>query len=154
MKLGVLLRDLGPTQLAFHFIQNANRWLVDHPRDDIIAFVERHIQPVIRPNFAQMPLLEAYQYDGVVIATNLATAAKLAHFPGPSARAFYSWDLEWLRLQQKEFRPLADIYRAKELQVITRSVDHALVLANAWNRSVAGIVDYFDIQKLVDITCS
>lgn len=151
MKLGIALGNLGASQLSYFLIRNLNKFLSERPDFDPIVFYEEMAKPCLTPAFACMQMVEAWGYDGPVIATSLSTASKLLQFPGPKAKFFYVWDVEWVRFANKPFRPLADVYGASPLKLIARSESHAKLLARCWNKPVEGVVDDFDMTQLFNI---
>lgn len=151
MKLGFCVRDLGPSQLSYCLVKNANALLRDRPTLDIIAFFETPTPACLPANFAQMPLSEGWGYDGVMVATTFGTAKKLLSFPGPLAKCFYVWDLEWTRGSGKSYEEQAAVYRHKDLRLLARGPDHSLVIEQCWNRPVAGLVPDVDLHSLLAI---
>lgn len=147
MKLGVIVDNLGPNQLAYNVIKAGNFL----KGCDYIVFYENFLKPCIPTNFATMQMFEAWGYDGTMIATNLSSASQLSNFPLVKHRYFYIWDLEWLRMKEKHFRPLAEVYRNPNLILIARSENHKNVIETCWNVKVAGIVDDFEMSQLYEV---
>lgn len=150
MKLGILINNLGPTQMAYRFISQTNALMHERFDIDIIAFYENITRHCMLPLFGCMQLNEAWGYNGPLIATDLTTARKLIKFPGTKNKYFYVWDLEWLRLRRKNFTELYNIYGSKKLKLLARSASHAQLIANCWNREVPTIVDDFNINKIIE----
>jgi hypothetical protein len=152
MKLGILLNNLGPNQLAYTAIRN-NNFYVDRAQDfDCILFYENYVRPCLPMNFASMQVFEAYGYDGTLVATSLSSAHKALECYASKKKFFYVWDLEWMRLQQfKQFRDLHNIYANKELTLIARSQQHKDVIEDSWNVNVAGVVDNFDMRQMAEV---
>lgn len=148
MKLGVLVRDLGPSQFNYYCIRNANVALKSGKVADFVAFYENLTKPCLTPNFAIMQAAEAWGYDGVLVATTLSTAEKLIRFPSAQRKLFYVWDLEWLRMGQKSYRALQAVYGHSRLRLLARSAEHARLIGEVWNREAA-IVDDFDLPALL-----
>lgn len=135
-KLAVLVNKLSSSQLAFYFILNGNRFIDENPKCDLIGMYEVQSKACINPNFAIMPSAELYSFDGVAVATNMSTAAKLLRCPSPCRKYFYVWDVEYLRIPGISYGTLRALYGSKELNLCARSEDHARVLRNAFNRDV------------------
>lgn len=146
MKIGVLLNNLGPSQLAYSVIRNGAK-AVDHGLD-LMAFYERQAAPCLPLHIASMHIAEAYGYDGVLIATDLSTAAKLRTFPSATQKIFYVWDVEWTRRQYMT-SVLQKIYREPSFKILARSADLALAISQAWNVNIHGIVRDFNLNELI-----
>ena len=101
----------------------------------------------MNPNFAIMQSSEAFAFDGTLVATTLNTASKLLKFPSAKEKYFYVWDLEWMRLKNKSFDGLSQVYGSKELNLIARSEEHKWAIESAWNNSVKDIIPNFDMNK-------
>ena len=148
-KLGFAVNNLGASHLAYCLLRNIKSFMEERYDTDIIVFYENLVPPCIPPSCAVMQIHEAFGYDGTLVATSLSTAEKLLRFPGPKARAFYVWDLEWLRMPQKSFEELRSVYGNPELTLLARSLDHAEILADVWNRPVEAIVEDFDLKTIL-----
>ncbi len=151
MKIGVALDSLGPTQLNYFLIANTNRLMAERCDVDLIAFYMTLARPCLPMNFASMQLVEAYGFDGTIIATSLLTADKILKFPGPKRKLFYVWDLEWLRINDKSYSTLRSIYANQKLAIIARSQEHKRVLEECWNINVAHVVDDFNIEAICQL---
>jgi hypothetical protein len=151
VKLGIVVNNLGPSQMNFDIIRQTNGFLSASALADVIVFYENLQRPCLPMSFACMQVAEAWGFDGALIATNLSTAEKVLRCPSSRKRLFYLWDLEWLRLQQKHYRSLQATYAHPDLTLITRNEDHKKVVENAWNVRVAATIDDFDIASLMKI---
>jgi len=104
IKIGVVLKDFGPSQLAYEFLSQTNKLLRE--RFDIApyGFFENLGKPVISPNFSLMNLTEAYGFDGILITTSAYQTFQTINYPGPKRHIFYSYDLDFLSQKgQAEF---------------------------------------------------
>lgn len=153
MRFGIAVPDLQPSQLSYLIITKLNAWIKEHPNDDIIVFVENIEKHCLPAAFAVMDISEIWGYNNPVVATTVSTAEKVLNCPSVTKKIFYCWDLEWIRLTQKNFEPLSAIYGNGEFQIITRSIDHSIVFQQCWNREVAHVCDDFDIQQIGDVLC-
>lgn len=150
-KFGFLVSYLGGSQLAYNLITSANKMLTEDYRTDIVAFISNPVRAWIQPSFAVMNINEAFDFDGVVFATDLNTAGKALRFPGASRRYFYVWDLEWIRgTKMFTFEEFQAIYTDPRIGLIARNRDHADVIEQCWNRAPAAIVPNCDVAGLVD----
>ncbi len=147
-KLAFIVDNLGPNELAHYLITSGNACLQANTDVDLVAFVHNFIPTCGEPRFAYMNVSEAYGYDGSLIATNLQTADKILNFPGPSRRLFYVWDLEWMRLPNRNYDMFASVYKNCRLELFCRSKQHQFFIRNAWNRE-AKIVEYCNIEDFL-----
>lgn len=149
-KIGVLVNNVGATQLAFYLIKSGNKFVESINQDLTLFFYE--ISPeCIRPNFAVMNLAEAYNYDGILIATDANSASRIIEFPGTINKFFYVWDLEWIRMRNKEFENLSTIYNNHKLPLIARSQNHYDILKKIWKEPI-GICEDANVEELFKIT--
>ncbi len=140
--VGVLVRDLGPSELSWR--------LLGHARAQPLVFFQEHlVLPVMPPGGPVVAVAEAWGYKGPLVATTFSTAAKLAGFPGRAKRAYYLWDLEWLRFGPTDYRMMAAVYRDQRLPIVCRHPEHARVVECVWNRPVAGVVADADPAGIV-----
>ena len=152
MKLGIALSTLGPNQLAYYFIQRANLLLSQAKDLDIIGFYERPSAPALPTFFATMLVGEAYNYDGILVATDVSTAGKVANAISARKKFFYVWDLEWLRTNPKSYTFFRDVYCDPRYELLARSASHARALEEAWNRPVR-VLENLDLQALLELSC-
>jgi hypothetical protein len=149
LRLGIALKDLGPSQLAYYLVRNANRFLAQTSGVDVIAFVAAQASRPLPANFAVMPTYEMWGYDGVVVATDFSSAQLLQSSPAPCRKFFYVWDLEWCRPHlYRPYRQWADVYRDKDLTLLARGPDHARAIEEAFNVKVKGLVNNLDFKQL------
>lgn len=148
-KLGVLVSDLGASQQNYYLIKNANDLVGNRSDTDVVAFYESLSHPCMAMNFASMQLAECWSFDGVAVATTFSTAEKLIRFPGPRKRAFYCWDIEWLR-EKRMFRDAQSVYGRPELILLARCKDHAEVISDVWCREVT-VVEDFNLEEIFGV---
>jgi len=149
-KLAVMVNNLGPSQLAYALITQANALVGDRYDLDIVALYDTLAKPCHAMNFAAMQAAEGWGFDGPVVATTLNTAAKVLNFPAASRKLFLVWDLEWLRTQRKTFRPLQAVYGHPDLTLLARSKDHAQAISDCWNRDSI-VVEDFDLGRIIEV---
>lgn len=149
MRLGFLVSSLGTSQLAYHILQGANASLGRHRDLDIIAFYQNVSKPWVTPLFGLLNISEAYGFSGVVIATSLNTARKMAGFPGPQGRYFYAWDLEWVVSGGMAYEDMAAVYCNPKVPIIARNDAHAALIERCWNRTVHATIDRCDIPQFI-----
>jgi hypothetical protein len=149
-RLGLMVDDLSPSHLAWALVNSANA-LARSGRADVGIFYEDMVRPTVRPELAVLPAVHATGFSGVLVATSLHTAARLARLPAPARKLFYCWDLEWQRLAQKDYAGLAGVYRSASYKLVARTVEHAKLLAQVWNRPVVDVVPEADARGLLGV---
>lgn len=147
-KIGLLLPDLSPTQLAYFAVRRANDRAQRAPLLDVTLFVERAVPPCVKPATAVMPAHEVWAFDGPVVATTWQTARLLLECPRPYPKAFYVWDLEWLRMGVFPFEVVSPVYLHGELRLIARSHSHAWAIQAAWDRECV-VSEDFDLEPIL-----
>jgi hypothetical protein len=152
MKLGISLDNLGPSQLAYAVLSQANRLVTERSDVDVTVFYETLARPCITPRFAHMQMAEAYGFDGPVVATSLSSAGKLLRMPACPKKLFLVWDLEWLR-KPHAYENLKTVYCHSELTLLARGEDHAKAISDCWNRPVAVVGD-FDLTLVLNAACA
>lgn len=151
IKLGIMLDNIGPNQLAHYFINSANSALYNNSQLlDVVAFTEQTIHPVAVPNFSTMNISEAFDYHGALVATSLRTAYKMLKCPGTRKKYFYVWDLEWTKPTNVNFASLNSIYNNPSIELIARSQPHADILELCWKKPV-GIVEDARIEQFYSL---
>ncbi len=150
MKLAVMLNNLGPSQLAYNLVLQANALVGSRSDLDVVALYESLCRPCISMNFASMQVVEGWGFDGPVVATSFSTAEKLIRFPAASKKLFLVWDLEWLRVKEKSFRQQLAVYGNTELTLLSRSKDHAKAISDCWNRESL-VVEDFDLARIIEV---
>lgn len=140
-KLGFLLNDCSASELAFNILE---RGMTHSDTLDTTIFYNIITKPCIDSLVSKMHILEAYLYDGPIIATDLNSAVKLINFPSPCPKMFFLNDLEWTRLPQRNFAQLEQIYRNPQLHLFCRSEDHKKVVENCWNRKVEFVINRYN----------
>jgi hypothetical protein len=147
--IAILVRDMNQNQCAFYATNKLNEWFAqDSKRTGAIYYENLAPFAPLQPNFPLMNIMEAFNFDGVMIATDLSTAAKMLNMPGPKRRIFYTYDLEWLRFNPKRsFEELAMLYRSPRLELWARSESHKKIIENNFNREV-NILEEFNFSRL------
>lgn len=151
MKLGICLPDFGFSQLVYHVVKNTNEYVTTHTDLSIIGFYENIAPLYMRTNFPIMHSFEMFNYDGIIISTNLDTAEKSLKSFHPLDRFFYVWDLEWIRQPKKNFNYISNIYRNPNIKLLARSLDHKEMIEKCWNVNVFGIVENFNYEQIIPV---
>ena len=144
-RIGVMVPQLNHSQMTFSIIHGIKR----AGDSDIIVFCENQYIPIYHYEFATMPMIHAYNYNGPLIATSLSTAKKLIDFPTVGNKYFYIWDLEWVDCTtDKRYKILADIYQNTSFSLITRSESHKNLIEKLWNVKIDHVVKDFNFEDL------
>lgn len=145
-KIGLLIDNLGPSQLSYLAIRHA----AANKQDDIIFFFDHLEQPLGRLYNASMLMNEIYGYDCKAIATSVDTAEKLISIFGPHEKYFYIWDLEFVSYHKgepnKNFARYQKIFSSPALKLIARSEEYAQVIEKTFNVSVEYIMKDMNFQ--------
>lgn len=151
MKLGIAVKDLGPSQLGYYLTRNVNAALLANPILDITAFFENQVPPALAANFATMPMYEAWGFAGNIVATTFLTAQKAQKCQAPARKFFYVWDIEWARFHtRRSYEEWSSVYRDPALSLLARSAEHKALIESCWNRPVVAVVDDMNINQLLE----
>ena len=150
-KIGVVLGDLGPSQLSYYVVKNLNQKCEETAKDDFVAFVENISTHILEPDFGIMNIGEVWSFDGVLIATSVSTALQIIGSVNSAEKYFYVWDLEWMRPSGHDFQYTVKAFNDPKIKLIARSEEHAKAIKNYSNRNVIGIVDDFNIEQLYKV---
>lgn len=147
------MKQLRSGDLAESIVSRAIEWYGVLGRHDVdIAAFQQDVARTRRTvPFAVMGITEAFDYDGVAVATTLGTAETLLRCPGPVARYFYVWDLEWAGHKDRSFEEYLEIYRSDRLRLVARSEADRRVIEDCWNVRVSGVVEDCDIGRWVEL---
>lgn len=143
-KVGVCIQDLGPSQLAYDFIRNANQTLQNRYDLSIFAFYENLTRCVMGPSFGTFNLTEVFGFDGVLITTSLILTHQTLKFPRPSKRIYYVNDIEWGKGIPVEF--CQSVFRSG-VELVARCEDYAKLVENNFN--VPCKVSDFNVEKFI-----
>jgi len=151
-KLGLVTSHLTVNQLSYQFISSANRLLVERDDVDISLFFVNDGPRIVKPSFSCMCLFEAYAYDGVTVATSLSTAARILDYPGPNRNPIYLYcmDLDYLRMQNRQYEALASVYMNPKIHLIARSKSHYDILSSVFKQPV-GIVEGCEAKEFIEL---
>ena len=152
MNIGVIVEDLGMSQLSYSVINNINSACEHNSENDYVIFYENMSNPILPANCAIMNSSELWSFEGVVIATTASSAMFALDAVNKTKKFFYIWDLEWTRGRNrpdfiKNLRP----YRNENITLIARSDEHVKAIQNYCNRKVPYVMKDFDIDKLQEI---
>lgn len=154
-KLGFVVSNIGPTQICYDIIKQSNDYLSHSDDVDVCLFWISDGPKPLQPKFACMPLIEAYAFNGHIIATDIHTLSRVMDYPGPNRNnriLFYDYNLDYLRIpqQMRNWDQFNVLYNNDKVDLIARSEAHAEILHSIF-RPVKGVVENCDISKLKDL---
>lgn len=150
-KLGICLQDFGPNQISYEAIHEINKYKQYNPYIDIIGFYEHKYKPCLQPEFSIMHIVELLGYDGEIVATSLNTLDDCNSSSTIKDKYYYAWDLEWIHIEMKSSEKMRSVYCDKNLKIITRCEDYAKEIEKQWKKKVIGVVENFNIDKLIRV---
>lgn len=143
-RLGVWLRHPGASELAWRVLRQA-------AAVDLTVFADDPAPPCLTAPAAVMRPAEAWGYAGPVVATHPAAARRLAACPGPAARLFYLWDLDWLRERPLDFAAARAVYADPRLTLVARTPEQGRLLRDLWGVAPAAVVPAADLPALLAV---
>jgi hypothetical protein len=149
LRLGVLVKDLSVSELNWKLLASAQRLSLEN-RASITFFCEDRPAPCRVPAAPCVAAIDAWAYDGPVVATSLETARKLLGLPGPRKRLYYLWDLAWLRPPTLHHADYRRVHTG--LPLAARTADMAAAVTRAWGVPCAVAPDA-DLEALLAL-CS
>ena len=135
-------------QLGYEVTTQLNKLKETHPYIDTLVFTEEDRPQTLIPKFGIMNICEAYDQNGLIIATTPSTASKLIHFWGADYKVFYSYDCYWLRGQRNQYEQLMNLYLSNEFDLVVRSESHKKLLENNFTAKVDYIVENFKDMRV------
>lgn len=95
ISLGFVLKDIGPNQMAYTCISNANKWLEDNYGIAPVIFFEEVAVPCIEPDFARYNIHSVSHYYGYLVYTDIDSFFSTKSI-SPSKKLFYIYDINTL----------------------------------------------------------
>jgi len=148
MNVGVIVQDIGPSQLGFLALNQCN--VVSKATDhDCCIFIRSLDTPCIQPAVACMNVSELFSFEGIIIATTIDTVMMALNTMSRVDVIFYVWDLEWLR-GKTNFLENVKAYNNPRVTLVCRSLEHAKEIKNYANVQVSNIVPNFNIMAILE----
>jgi hypothetical protein len=138
--IGILLRDIGPSELSAEALHHALPY-------DVVFFVENSVRPMVSVPKTVLNIADAFTFKGPLVATGLSTARKLLNMPAVSGRSFYPWNREWVNTRV-HYRELA-AYRNAKLKLFARCEDYRLALTNCFNREATVVPNFTQLYEML-----
>lgn len=136
---GVLIDNLGNDQKSYTIIRELNEASKNGYCPHV--FFLCYDKPSSTPRFSLMQAEHAFYFPHPVIATSIETAKILCNTVLPPKKFYYLWNLDWLYYYdaEKEYRAL---YQHPDLNLISRSVEHARLVERCWLRKPFTVEDF------------
>lgn len=150
-KIGIMLDNLGPSQISFYTIHQLNLYSKKEHNVDYCVFINNICQPIIDTNFAVMNMSESMSFDGDLITTSFELADKLINLVNSSKKHFHVWELEWIKNPYLYEKYIA-ILRNKELILSTRSNSYANAIEKYSGVKITNITPNFNIKRIINGT--
>jgi hypothetical protein len=135
MKLGFALQTLSASQLSFEIIRDMNIVSAFHPEVSVSLFVNRNERPCVETTFPVFELLESFDFDGLLVVTDLDLARRAIHLPSPKKKIWLMYDLGWQN-PDSQFESWCTVARHPELKIACRSQSHATIIRDAFDVDV------------------
>ena len=140
-KLGILISSPGDNQRFFALCRELNLLKDKRPDIDAIVFYYDY-GPITTPTkFAMMEMRHAYNYDGIMIATDGYTAPVLNKCLRPKGRYFYIWNLDW-KYNVTSLTDNQSIYLNPKINLISRSSSHHKLITQVWKEPTHTISEF------------
>lgn len=144
MQIGIIINNLGPSQIAFDAVKNLNS-IAD--TNSVCMFYQNLARCTYPVKFATLNYNKIYSSyfdsNSVLIATNISSALDLSRVNNGSKKLFYAYDLEFL--DNKDFARNVKGYNC--LPLYTRSESYRQAIKNYAN--IDAKVVPFNIKDLL-----
>jgi len=148
-KVGVMIDNLGPSQLSFYAIHQLNLYSKQSSDTDYCMFINNICRPVIETNFSVMNMSESMSFDGNLIAATFELADKLINLVNSSKKHFHVWELEWMR-NPYLYEKYISILKNKEIKLSTRSDFYANAIEKYCGIKIDNITHNFNIKRIIN----
>jgi hypothetical protein len=138
-KVGVLVNNLGASQLNYYLLKEAD---LNRHAIDIQIFQINPCKPCIPAKAGIFNVGDSFGFSGPLIATSLETAEFMQNCFISKARFFYIFDLFWTRLQFRDYNRLLPLF--KNFKLIARSDTHKSIIESAWMNRILFISENFE----------
>jgi hypothetical protein len=152
-KIGFVLDNLGPNQLAYQLIKSGNILAEQSDKVDVVLFYRNFAPIVTPPSIAIFTVYDAFNYDGDLVVTNIQDAMSATRWPGPNRHNIYWYlqNLEWLQLRNAmAYEEYAKVYLNPKLRLVCRSQDHYDIVNAVW-RTPYAIVEDGNVNKFLEV---
>ena len=141
-KIGILIDRPDRNQKFYTICKELNK-LSERGVDVILFYTDsgRILEPT---KFAMMEMSYVFQYDGILVSTDVVTTEIMRNNFNAKKKLFYVWDLEWLRAV-RPFYINNNAYNS-EIETIARSQSHYDILSRVWKKPSATIEEFNNEQ--------
>ena len=146
MNIGIIIPDMGPSQLAYMTINQCN--VGSQTEDSYFIFFENTKMPCVKPLVSCMNISELHTFNGILISTSIDTTLSALNAITNTRKIFYVWDLEWLRPNKNNFLYNMQAFRNEKVELMCRSEHHAKVIRNYCNREPSLIFNNLNLLAL------
>lgn len=148
-RIGIMLDNIGPSQLGFYTLIQVNNVFHKDPKNDLTIFIQNISSPLIRPMCSVMNMSEVMSFDGDIVATSFEMADKLTKTINNGKKHFHVWSLDWV-YNPYPFEQYVNILNNPELNLSTRSLYYANAIEKYCGRKVEVITPNFNIKKIIN----
>jgi hypothetical protein len=125
----------------------ANRFLTESQDSDVVYFIQNQSLSDEVPAFGIMNIVEAYDFDGILIAFDLDSAEKIIRMPGASHRIYYITEAEWVN-NGRTYDQLLNILRNPRLTFVTNTEDLKEIVEDCWQYKVSAVIPDYDVGAI------
>jgi hypothetical protein len=149
MNIGIILPDLGMSQLAYFAINQCN--IGSASKDAFYLFFQNTELPSVAPLVSCMNVTELSGFNGVLVSTSVDTTLAAINSVNSTKKIFYIWDLEWLRKGHDNFLHNIKAFRHPDVKLVCRSRSHAQLVSNYCNRDDIAIIPNVNIGMMMKL---
>lgn len=146
ISLGFVIKDIGPNQMAYTCITNANKWLENNYGVAPVLFFEEVATPCIEPDFARYNIHSTCHYYDYLVYTDIDSFYSTKKI-SPSKKLFYVYDLNILFKDKRFGKILNDTSIIK----IFRSIDYVNKIKSLGFKVNDNIVVDFNIDDIIKV---
>ncbi len=109
---------------------------------------QREVKPYpLSPTFSIMGQNEIFNFDGVLVATDIYSAKLALGNFNAVKKVYYLWDLDWIFASQPNYNSNAGIFLNPQFEFVVRSTDHAKIFKKVWGKRIH-VVEEFEYEQL------
>jgi len=144
-QIGIIVDNLESSQLSYDIINELNS-----SKNNVLLFCNNPHSVCMHLNTTIMSVSEAWGFKGTIITTSASTthlATKIITIP---KILFLVWDLEFIRHNPiKNYENYASLFLNNKVELLCRSMYHADLIDNCYNRKARVIGNRFNLSKIL-----